>query len=882
MTECFHCGLPAKERFNAEINGKHRAFCCPGCRAVCEFIQNSNLEDFYNYRDELPLKPPLSTNRGSQQDIDFSIYDDKEYQQDFVTAYEKDNSSEYVARLQIYGMNCSACAWLIEKQLEKTEGVCRAQVNYSQHTLHVRWKPESTSLSGVRLSNIVEHIYALGFEFSPYRADLQQEQIHHEERQFIRRIGVAGIGMMQVGMYAMAGYFGATQGTDSFLRFASLLITTLVIFYSAQPFFTGAWRALKRMHLTMDVPVSVALGLAYIASLIASWDVGLNQSSGFSFSSNSETYFDAICMFSFFLLLSRFLEFKARSRWQIQRLTPDHNDYANLIGESGTSTQVASISLKPGQRILVKTGDMFPVDVTLASAQAEISQAQLTGEFSPLIKKTGDEISSGSINLEAPVEGVVLRAINHSTLSRIESMVAQAQLHKPHISSLADQISGYFVTGVLFLSLASYLYWLQIDPAQAFWIALSVLVVSCPCALSLATPTALTVLMRHLHSQGILVQNSSALEKLNQIDHIVFDKTGTLTSGEFQIDWMQDFTGEGKEVHLRRAAVLEQKSNHPLAKAFTEFTPTEFDKALDCSHWRAVPTEGIEASLNGEKVRIGDARFVAELDPDAIKIDELFQSYSNRSLQPSESPQRNGSLQPNESPQPNKSHPQKLLYLASERQLLAVFALSDQIRPEALTLISQLKNVSKGLCLSILSGDNSDQVAQVARNLQITNVHQGLNPAEKLSAINNLQNNGHCVMAVGDGVNDAPLLASADISIAVCNAVDMSKQKADFILTSNDLTAIDGLFKSASKGKAVIVQNLCWALGYNLCAIPLAAMGLVPPWLAALGMSASSAVVVLNAFRAQTGAKKKHKVKHIESKPVPKVVQAANLNKMAI
>lgn len=832
MTSCFHCGLPADARFSAELGQQLRAFCCPGCRAVSQLISDSGLTDFYKYRDRVSLKPAVfSTDGADQNGVDLSVYDDPEYQRDFVTdlAVDEHGGVQRLARVQLYGMNCSACAWLIEKQLEKVTAVTQARVNYSQRRLLLQWDAEAASLS-----ELLGYLAALGFEFSPYQSSAEQRLLEDEEQGFQRRIGVAGIGMMQVVMYAMAGYFGASNATLGFLRLASLFIATAVIFYAAQPFFIGAWRALRRRHLSMDVPVALALGLAYVASLIATWTGGDGVNSAASI--QTEVYFDAVCMFSFFLLISRYLEFRARSHWQIQRATPSLDDRANLIDDQGNQLQVPSRSLQKGQTILVKTGDMFPVDVCLASAQTEISQAQLTGEFSPIEKNSDDEISSGSINLGAPVRGRVLRSIDQSALSRIQCIVDRAQSHKPRISGLADQLSGYFVFVVLILAAGSYLYWLQVAPQQAFWIALSVLVVSCPCALSLATPTALTVLMNHLHRRGVLVQNSSALGKLEQIDQIVLDKTGTLTAGEFRLKWTRDLSGadgsdsDGERLQLQRAAALEGNSNHPLARAFN--LDQDVLGHLNCTDWQQIDSRGIEALVEGELMRIGDQAFVEDISGASEEASKLC-----------------------------AQHSEKLLYLGKAAaggepgQMLAVFALSDQIRSGAVHLISRLKRAQPMRTISLFSGDSSAQVDRVAELVQITDVRKGLSATGKLSAIKQIQKQHRAVLAIGDGVNDAPLLAAADVSIAVCNAVDMSKQKADFILMTDDLMAISELFEYAARGKKIIVQNLSWALAYNIFMVPLAVMGLVPPWLAALGMSASSAVVVLNAFRAQISSK---------------------------
>lgn len=852
---CFHCGLPAADTFSGTIQGEPKSFCCPGCRALALLIHDSGLADFYQYREALPLKRPavakgfdnpdsriksqkqINNQSHIQESMDFSIYDDPAYQSDFVRQI---NPSISAARLQLYGMNCSACAWLIEKRLEKVHGVQLARVNYSQRTLSMEWNNKQASLS-----TLMGELFALGFEFEPAKSHVHEEHNKAEEQAFLKRIGVAGIGMMQVGMYAMAGYLGAEDTTLGVLQFASLIIATLVIFYAARPFFVGAWRALSHQYLSMDVPVALALGLAYGASLFATWaSTPESLAQGVSHG-HGDVYFDAICMFSFFLLLSRYFEFKARSRWYQQQLGPKNDGLAHLIDEQGNTRQIADKTLVPGQKILVKTGEHFPVDVCLDSRQAEISQAQLSGEFAPMQKGQKETISSGSINLGQPVEAWVLKPLNESTLSQVQWLVNQAQLHKPRISSLADQISGYFVAAVLLMAFATYLVWLQQAPSQAFWVALSVLVVSCPCALSLATPTTLTALMHDLQSRGILVQNPAALEKLEKVNQVIFDKTGTLTRGEFQVEWSRDLTGEGMAVHLQRARALERNSNHPIAKAFHHFANESSQTPLICQQWRQIQNgdhgRGIEAQVSGPelsstKMRIGDADFIRAFTTDTTYLAQF------------------------------DDQARKLIFLADRKNVLAVFALSDSLREEAGQMLGQLRQQLPSAEISILSGDQSTQVARVARQLEITKAYQDMDAEDKMRAIHCLQKQGKLVMAVGDGVNDAPLLARADISIAVSNAVDLSKQKADFILLSNNLLSITELLAGARRGKRIVVQNLAWALTYNLSAIPLAMMGMVPPWLAAIGMSLSSALVVLNALRARCPQRRNGRTASVQGK----------------
>ena len=804
---CYHCGLPAQPAFAAEINGELQDFCCVGCAAVAGFIQQSGLGNFYQYRDQLPL---VAANQEIQ---DLDIYDDLDYQQGFVEVLPEKGLKR--ARIQIEGMNCSACAWLVEKRLLRQEFLATARVNYSQRLLFLEW-----SESSISLSQLLGQVQKLGFKIKPDRPQQRLQSQQKEGKELLLRLGIAGIGMMQVGMYAIASYMagsdsgslqsaaGMTEGTRDLLRVASLILATMVICYSAQPFFTGAWRALKNRHLSIDVPVALALGLAYSSSLVATWK------------GQGEVYFDAVCMFTFFLLVSRYLEFRARSRWALDRDRSSAGDQALLIEEDGGEAQqrvVGSHSLRAGQKILVRAGEILPVDAELLDEHAELDMAQLTGEFQPQIRHRGEELSSGSINLGNPVYFRVLRPQDQSAMARIESIVSQAEIHRPRIAGLADQLAGYFVAILISLALGTYGYWWFFNAEQAFWVALSVLVVGCPCALSLATPTALTVLMRHLREQGILVQRPEALEVLPNIDRILFDKTGTLTEGRYQMTDVQLAGTESEAECLRIASVLESFSNHPLAGVFDR-PISEYSYAV--SDWNAYSGRGVEAQINGQPYRIGTREFVAGLSASSLRIQLEDQS-------------------------------KQRIYLGTNVQWLAVFSVSDRLRPEAISALDALREKLPGVKLGLLSGDPSAEVGVLARKLGMHDWADTMTPEGKYQCLKHYQHQGEKVLSVGDGINDAPLLSAADASIALSNAVDLSKNKADFVLLSNSLEAIPLLVDNARRARKIIAENLGWALGYNLLAIPLAMMGMVPPWMAALGMSASSAIVVLNAFRAR-------------------------------
>lgn len=764
--------------------------CCPGCKAVAEAIVAGGLNNYYAYRTE-PAARAESIDSVLQAEL--AIYDREELQTDFVRTLA-DGTRE--ARLLIEGITCSACVWLIEKHLMQLKGIESVTVNLSQHSATIRWTPET-----IKLSEILLELHAIGYKGHPWRAERQEALMQQEHRLFIRRLAVAGIGAMQVMMYAIALYAGAIQDMEDeyrdFIRWISAFVSTPVVFYAARPFFTAAWRDLKTRHLGMDVPVSIAIGGAYLASLWATWY------------RHGDVYFDSVSMFTFLLLLGRYLEFRARHRTaksgrDLRSLLP--TSCLKLINNRTERRPITDLST--GDQVRVLPGESVPTDGIIINGQSSLNESLLTGEYMPVTRQIGEAVIAGSLNTENSLDIEVTSIGDETRLSAILRLLERAQSDKPAIAKIADRVASFFVATVLLTSVVVYALWYSHDPGHAFWVTLSVLVITCPCALSLATPAALTAATGTLHKWGILISRNHVIEGLNQVTHVIFDKTGTLTRGKMvlrQIILIDGCTLSKDDV-VKRACALESHSEHPIAQAFSGDFPYT---ATDVTNTTG---KGISGLIDNHRYRIGTPSFSAPETP----------------------------------PSPPDASRQWLL-LSDNDRALAWFELDDELRPEAAAVVKSLQQ--RGIIVQLLSGDTVGVVSRVSDELGIKQWQAAVLPDEKLAQVCALQAQGAKVLMVGDGINDVPVLAQADLSLALNNASELARTTADAILLTGDLSRLLIAFELAQKTRRIIWQNLIWSLGYNVTALPLAAMGLIDPWMAAIGMSSSSLIVVSNAMR---------------------------------
>jgi len=799
---CFHCGLPVPANFDYRVRilGAERAMCCHGCQAVAQAIVAGGLERFYEHRTTVSQRPEDLV---PEQLRRLDLYDQPRLQEGFVEVDERHLKS---ASLILEGITCAACVWLSERHVRTVPGVVEFHVNYSTHRARVRWDD-----SRVRLSEILKAIAAIGYVAHPYDPGRQDSVYRRERQRALRRLAVAGLCSMQVMMLGWSLYamdYDTSDVTDmrAFLRWVSALLTVPVVFYSAQTFFVAAWRELRQGRLGMDVPVSLAVILAFVASLWATVTHG------------PDVYYDSVTMFAFFLLTGRFLEMGARhgagqAAEALVRLLPAT---ATRLRD-GDAQLVAVAELVPGDRVLIRPGETVPADGTVVDGRSSVDESLLTGESLPRARTLGDALVGGSTNVESPLEMRVDKVGDDTVVSAIVRLLDRAQAEKPRVALLADRVAGWFVGALLLVAVAVAAWWWPIDPTKAFYVTLSLLVVTCPCALSLATPVAVVAATGSLTRLGLLTTRGHALETLARATHMLFDKTGTLTRGELRLHGVRTLAPVTRERALAVAAALEQRSEHPVGRVLVAAGAD----GLVATDVTATPGEGIEGVIEGSRYRVGKPEYVAALS--GVPVDLGEEPAATR------------------------------VVLGDERGLIAVFVLRDELRADAKATLRRLRWL--GVEVELLSGDAAGAVEHVAKELEVKSWRAGVSPAQKLERVRALQAQGAIVAMVGDGVNDAPVLAGANVSVAMGSGTQLAHASADMVILSERLENLATGVAAARKTRSIIRENLLWALLYNLVAVPLAAVGWITPWMASIGMSASSLVVVLNALRLKSIAR---------------------------
>ena len=705
----------------------------------------------------------------------------------------------------VEGMHCAACARSIDRAVRALPDVVDVRVNNATARVSVQWRGHGPT----GLPQILGAVTGAGFTPLPLAGVAATAEFQRERRAALKRLGLASLGMMQAMMYlsALYGVSDIDAAMTQLMRLAGMVIVTPVLFYSGAPFLAGAWRDLRHRRLGMDVPVALALLLAWLPSVV-------NTLRG-----SGEVYFDSVGMFIFFLSAGRFVEMNVRHRSlsaaeALARSLPAQ--VTRLLADGGRE-KIAATLLRKGDRFLVPKGAVVAVDAELDACAAEVhaslDESLITGESAAVTRGKGERIRGGTVNLGAPLTLSALGSVEDSTLASMVKLLERAQAARPQIARAADRAASWFVAVILLLALVTAFAWWRIDPPRAFAAVLAVLVVTCPCALSLATPVALAAATTRLARLGLLVTRADAIERLARVDTVIFDKTGTLTGAATGILDVKLLGAMPRELALGIAAALERGSSHPLAEAFRPFETA----TLQAATTHELDGSGIEATIDGARWRLGRRRFVEELTASTVTRLVPHRASGTR------------------------------LYLGNEQELVAEFEVGVPLRGDARETIDALRAI--GLNVIIASGDSGSTVASAARALGIRNSHARLSPHDKIRLVEELRADAHRVFVIGDGINDGPVLATADVSCAMGQGSAIAQSASDLLLVHEGLAILPRAVSTARSALRVMRQNLAWALVYNVAAVPLAALGYVPAWLAALGMSLSSLGVVLNARR---------------------------------
>lgn len=798
---CYHCGteLPQNPHFSSILSGTSHSFCCAGCQAIAETIHGQGLEAFYARRITPGLKPDENSSIISGRLL---AYDDPVLTARFVGILPGGIGE---ATLRLEKIRCAACVWLNEQHLLRVPGVQEVNVNYVTQRASIRFDSARCKLS--TLLHAVEQIGYSAWPFEPSQIGLTTQR---ERRQLLMRLCVALLGMMQVMMFAWPTYTGATDLLTEHARllgWASWVLTLPVILYSAWPIFSAAWHSVRRVFRTrilgMDVPVALALALAFVAGTA-------NLISG-----RGATYFDSMTMFVAFLLAARYVELIARHDAQggaeaLARQLPATCERLNHYPGSMEAQTIPVVRGEVSDVLRIPPGEVIPADGVVIDGDSSVDEALLSGETRAVVKQLNSTVYAGSHNMVSPLL-IRVTAVGQATrLAGIASLLDRALQTKPRLAGLAELWARYFVAALLLLALATGLIWWWLGSSQAWVNAVAVLVVSCPCALSLATPTALAAAQGAMTKLGLLIVRGDALETLSKVSDLVLDKTGTITTGSLQLTSIEIFRpGTSQSSALAIAAGLELGQRHPIAIALLAEAEKQGIEPIAIGQ---LPLGVMGKGVQADGWRLGSATWL-------------------------------GAMENVDTGMPGAS----IVCLGDAKGLVARFELSDMPRPGAEKLIQAAK--AAGIKVHLLSGDNPASVAWWAKHFDIEDWHGGVLPEKKHAAIQTLQAQGRIVWAVGDGINDAPQLAQANVSVAVGSGAPLAQAGADMVLTADSLLPLAAALRHAKRTRAVIRQNLVWAFVYNLVAIPIAAMGLVNPWLAGIGMTLSSLAVTLNAWR---------------------------------
>jgi len=790
---CVHCNLPIPpaDLVVDQIDGKELHFCCHGCQGVYRIITGAGLESFYRNRS------------WDEQGVPTGAFE-AEYDEASLAGHviRRDATTADIS-LIIEGIRCASCVWLLEKLLVREAGVTAIRVNYGTHRAVIRFNPQETTPAKIFTS-----ISRLGYLPHPFSPGAAQRAAAREQRSLLIRFGTAAFLSMQLMGFSFALYGGYFHGIDPQIRqliqYFAAAVATPVVFYSGWPFLAGAWRSLKNRSASMDLLISLGVSTAYCYSIYAMFKGG-------------EVYFDTAAMIITLILLGRLFESSARNRSisGIDKLLQLAPDSANRLNGDEVNT-VASASLTPGDIILVRPGERIPVDCQILAGVTEVDESTITGEPMPVLREEGDKVSAGSLNLSTSIKLKVEKVAVESFIARMARLVEEAQNRKAPIQSMADRVATVFVPLVTSIAIGTWAFWWfsGASHAEALLNAVSVLIVACPCALGLATPTAVLAASGSAAGKGILFRGGDILELTSRVDLIAFDKTGTLTHGQPTVEQIIPASGQTETTLLELASRAESGSSHPLAMAVLARAKTAGIQPGPAGPVTTVPGRGLKMQCTDGEILVGSRAFLTESGVGIPTIDSGTRTEVHVSL--------DGVWQ-------------------------GLLLLHDPLRQAAQQTVRELKKL--GLDMVLLTGDRPETAQQVSETLALPDYLANMSPADKTAWIETRQGDNHTVMMVGDGINDAPALSLADVGCAMAGGTDIALETSDLVLTRPNLESLHIAIFIARKAMQVIKQNLFWAFSYNLVTIPLAASGKLAPVWAAAAMAGSSILVVSNSLR---------------------------------
>ena len=845
------------------VSGQEVHVCGEPCRTAVETIAYAGLDTWYGLRTHSDAQGAVTSEPRHQTELD--AWRVPEVEASLLRRGTDDAphaSTEHgygtgttAVTLTVEGMRCAGCAWLVERLLASVPGVGTATVDFPLRRAEVGFDTRTT-----RLHTLLETLAKAGYRATPYTVHAEEAAIESERRARIRGLGISALFGMQVmllsiALYAGDWYGGMEAGFEQLFRWLAMVLTVPVLAWPGRAFFTGAVTALRNRSLTMDVPVALGLTIAFAGSAFA------------TVTGEGEVWFDSVVMFVTLLSAARYLELLARRRAgatirALARSAPlvatrvrsggADGDTRTLAGcdaarhggeridggegsdgsnhDAPGTERIPAAALRTGDRVLVRPGEVVPADGTIRSGHSAFDESLLTGESNPVARSAGDPVLAGSINGAGVVEVDVACAGDETVLGGVLRRSEQAARERPAIAELADRAAAWFIGGVLVLAIGVAVAWLLHDPSRMIPVLVSVLVVTCPCALSLATPAAMTAALGALARSGLIATRANAVERLALATHCLADKTGTLTEGRFRLRAVTTFTDISESQCLALAAALERYATHPAASALVEAARGAGDQegAIGQIEAPGAQTGGVTGRVGGIRHAVGSHEFVAHtctVPPGA----------------PAGSASGAG----------GNDDGATLVFLARQGALLARFVLADTLRADASELVEGLRR--RGIETTIASGDSAPAVERTARDLGVARHLAGLTPEDKLDEAARLAASGERVLMLGDGVNDTPALAGAHVSVAMGRGAASAAARADAVLIGDDPGRLLAALDIARRARRIVKQNLAWALGYNLVALPLAAAGAVPPWAAAIGMSLSSLAVAGNALRLGRG-----------------------------